>query len=604
MEKDIFESINVPNLPDKDIVEIIPIDKNTLWLCTWSGGIYKYNIKSNQINEIQIDGNRLNRARISLVDSKDNIWLGTDSGVFKVTNKGEFQKHYDASANDKGKISNDRIFSIKEDAGGNIWFGTGAGLTKLDLQSEETTLYYKQKGLPNDFIYNILIENQGKIWVSTNFGLSVLDTKTETFKNYTVNDGLQNNEFNGKCAFKDEYGNFYFCGIGGINIFNPDQIIENPHLPEIYIESVELFNEPILKNELFAEELEFKHNQNVLTFNFAALNYLNSEKCNYTYMMEGFDNDWRAITKNRSTTYTNLDPGTYTFKVKASNDVGLWNEIPDTLRIIIIPPWYKTLGFRIMAVLLFLLSGFLFYRYKTRKLKQDKLKLELLVEERTKEIQVKNKDLTIAYKKADKQRKNITFLMRELTHRVKNNLQIISSLLNIQANNIENLSAVDALKVAKNRILTISHIENKMVNKKEDVALDSFIKDISNSILTALSDDGSLKFKVVYKLVEITAKNVNTTLIGLILNELITNTTKYAFDNYNPNNKLEVSCSLDKNNTLKLIIQDNGKGYDVEEQDSKNSLGLELVNEMVEQLNGTIHINSTNGAKNTIKIPL
>ena len=256
-------------------------------------------------------------------------------------------------------------FNIKEDYEGNIWIGTNAGLTKLDPITNNTTFYYKQKGLPNDFIYSILISRNNNIWVSTNFGLSVLNTKTNTFKNYTVNDGLQNNEFNGKAGYEDETGNFYFGGISGTNIFDPDNIIENPFIPETYIESVELFNKPLLENVLFKDDLEFKSNQNVLTFNFSAINYLNPEKCNYTYIMEGFDSDWRPITKNRSATYTNLDPGKYIFKVKASNDLGIWNEVPKALSITIIPPWYNTQSFKIAFILLLAFQLYKFVLYQS-----------------------------------------------------------------------------------------------------------------------------------------------------------------------------------------------------------------------------------------------
>jgi len=601
---DRFKKINSSKskLTDNDVIEIIPMDNNTLWICTWAGGIHEFDIATEIFEEVLINGERLNRTRTSLTDRKGNIWLGTDQGVYKIS-KNNVVTRYQAEDSINKKLSSHRVFKIKEDNNGNIWFGTNAGLTKLDVATEKTTLYYKQKGLPNDFIYSVLIDNNNNVWVSTNYGISVLNTQTNTFTNYTVSDGLQNNEFNGKASYKDEFGNFYFGGISGINIFKPENIIENPYLPNTYIESVELFNQPLNKNELFSDQLEFKSQENVITFKFAAINYLNPEKCVYTYKMEGFDTDWRPITANRSTTYTNLDPGNYTFKVKASNDVGKWNEIPKTLSLIITPPWYETSVFKFSTVLFLILSIGLFYIYKTRKLKNDKIQLESIVQDRTKEIHQKNEDLQMAYKEADKQRTNISFLMRELTHRVKNNLQIISSLLNIQASNLENDSAVDALKVAKNRILTISHIENKIMNDKESIKIDDFIRDLGNSIIGALSDDENLKYKINYELEEAIIKNVNTTMIGLILNELITNTTKYAFEDYHPENCLKISCTI-SSNTLKLVIKDNGKGYNKDNLSDSKSLGIELVTEMVEQLNGTLRIKTSNGVENIINIPI
>tara|TARA_R110001583_G_scaffold77623_4_gene211237 strand:- start:24610 stop:27576 length:2967 start_codon:yes stop_codon:yes gene_type:complete len=590
------------SLPDNDIVDIIPIDNNTLWVSTWAGGIHKFNSINEQFEEVFINGKRINRARTSLIDSKGNIWLGTDQGVFKISKSGSIQ-NYNVEGSLGQKLSGNRVFNINEDSNGNIWIGTNVGLTKLDVKQNKTTLFFKQKGLPNDFIYAVLIAKNNDVWVSTNFGVSVLNAKTNIFKNFTTSDGLQNNEFNGKAGYKDAFENFYFGGISGINIFKANDIKENPNIPDIYIESVDLFNTPLQKNELYKHALTFKSDENVITFNFSALNYLNLEKCSYTYKMEGFDSKWRPITTNRSTTYTNLNPGEYTFKVKASNDVGIWNDVPDTMNILIIPPWYQTTQFKFSFILLFLLSGILFYFYKTNRLKKDKLKLEKIVTQRTQEVVDKNEALKLAYNESEKQQDSIRFLMRELTHRVKNNLQIISSLLNIQANTIENSQAVDALKIAKNRILAIAHIERKMTTDKESIKIDEFIKEFSQSIIKALSDEEKLKFTIIYDLTDAYIKNVNTTMIGLILNELITNTTKYAFDDFKPENELRISCKIQAT-YLKLTISDNGKGYSVEKDVLPKSLGIELVTEMVKQLNATIVINSTKGTKNIIEIPI
>ncbi len=319
--------------------------------------------------------------------------------------------------------------------------------------------------------------------------------------------------------------------------------------------------------------------------------------------MEGFDTDWRPATKNRKTTYTNLDPGNYIFKVKTSNDVGVWNKTPDTMSIIIIPPWYQTKAFKVFLVLLFIIIPILFNIYKNKKLKRNKLKLEKIITERTIEIIDKNKALKDAYKESEKQSSNIQFLMRELTHRVKNNLQIISSLLNIQANSLKNESAINALKMAKNRILTISHLEDKISINNDNIELDIFIKNLCDKVIKALSDDENLKFEVHYDLTKTTIKNLNITMIGLILNELITNTTKYAFDDFKPKNKLNITSRIYKKK-LRITVSDNGKGYSKAKIKSSKSLGIELVSEMVEQLNGTIQINSTNGTENIIDIPL
>lgn len=597
---DQFEKINA-NLPDNDIVEIIPMDNDNLWVCTWAGGIHKFNIKSAHAEEVVVNGERINRARTSLVDSNGNIWLGTDFGAYCISALNEV-KHYTEKAESDFRLSADRIFSIVEDNDGNIWFGTNVGLTKLDVKTQRTTLFYKQKGLPNDFIYSALIAPNNDVWVSTNYGISVLRHSTNSFTNFTVSDGLQHNEFNGKAGFSDSDGNIYFGGISGFNIFHPDEIVENPHLPRVFVESVDLFNTPVNRNKLFADELSFKSRENVLTFNYAALNFIEPEKCNFQYMMEGFDVDWRPVTKARNTTYTNLDQGTYTFKVRATNDAGIWSPFSDELKIVIVPPWYATTWFRIIFVFLFLLSGILFYWYQTSKLKSDKIRLEQIISNRTQEVQQKNTALQIALREVEIQRDNIGFLMKEMRHRINNNLQIISSLLNIQATRLENQKAVDALQMAKNRILTIANVENKISTNSGKINIGIFIKDVSENIINALSNEETLKFKTDFQVSDQLLMNINTTLIGLILNELITNVTKYAFDQYSPINILTIGCKVEEDK-LVIVVADNGKGYQQAEV-RKNSMGISLVRSMVDQLNGELSVVCNNGTTNEIEIPL
>lgn len=586
------------HLADRDLIEINPLDSTTLLVCTWSGGIYTYDTHKNELQEHRIAGKKINRARISFLDSKQNIWLGTDEGAYKLGQNGTVTKY---STNTQIPLSGDRVFAINEDRYGNIWIGTNVGLTRINNKLE-SEFYYKQKGLPNDFIYSILIDKENSIWVSTNYGLSVLDQETNKFINYTSSDGLQNNEFNGKAGYEDEDGFFYFGGISGINVFQPEEINENPILPTIFIESVDLFNIPINRNELFKNSLTFKSQENVLTFNYSALNYLNPEKCDYQYKMEGFDEDWRPVTKDRNTTYTNLNPGNYSFIVKATNDAGIWNESPAKMHITIIPPWYETNLFKGIFIIAFLLSGIIFYFYQTRKLKRAKLKLEKIVSHRTSQVKEKNKKLEMAFSEVEHQRDNIAFLMRELRHRVKNNLQIISSLLNIQSNSIESQSAKEALKMAKNRIIAISQIENKISGENENIDIGEFIKDISFDITQVLSEEKDLKYKLHVQSSTLKLKNINTTLLGLILNELITNATKYAFNEFNAENSLQINFSASKS-MLFLTIEDNGKGYDPN-RIKTNSLGLELVHDMVSQMGGQIEIENHNGTKYQIKIPL
>lgn len=589
------------NISDRDVIQITPRSKTELLVATWSGGLYTYDIEASTFSKYLINGKDLNRARTSFIDSKNNLWLGTDEGVFMLDDKGTL-KTFTTKGETNNPISSDRIFGIAEDSKGAMWFGTSVGLTKLDVNSLKTTIYYKQKGHPNDFIYTVLIDRIDNIWVSTNFGISMLNTKTNMFTNYTQNDGLQNNEFNGKAGFKDLDDTFYFGGINGINIFQPGVLKTSPFLPKAHIESVELFNSKINRNELYAKDLEFNNDENVLTFNYVAVNYLNSDKVDYSYYMEGFDETWRPITKNKNITYTNLNPGSYVFKVKSTNANGVWSPYEDAMRLTIIPPWYQTTLFQFLGIVLILCCVFGFHYYKTYRLKWQNQQLELLVTGRTKEVQAKNDALNASYEVSVFQKENIKFLMRELQHRVKNNLQIVSSLLNIQSEHVENEVVYDALQVAKNRILSIANVEDILKLDSKTFDIKEFTVKLCQSILNALGESEQLKFSVEYQIAPLELNNMNTTVFGLILNELLTNISKHAFESYNETNLVVITCT-EKSKTLTLSVSDNGKGYS-EAAVSANSMGLELVRDMVMQVNGKLTITTIRGTVNVIEIPL
>ncbi|MBP1838934.1 ligand-binding sensor domain-containing protein [Formosa algae] len=588
------------SLTDNEVLNIIPVSKEKLWVCTWSGGINEFDIATETFTKLAFNGTQIDRARTSIIDSKNHIWLGTDNGLYEIESK-KIIRHITETAKGDLQLTNNRIFSISEDHKGNLWVGTASGLTYINTKTQTSTLYYKQKGFPNDFVYGIVTDANHKVWMSTNFGLSVFNPIDKSFTNYTKEDGLQDNEFNGKSFFKDDQGILYFGGIDGFNIINTNQIIDNPYLPNVSLESVELFNQPIENNEMFKDTLIFKSKENVLTFNFSAIHYLNPNKCLYQYKLEDFDDNWSPVSKKNNVTYTNLNPGHYTLKIKASNDVGKWNPKLKTVHLIIVPPWYLKPEFKVLFIGVFLLSGILFYLFKTSKLKRDKLKLEGVIATRTRDLMVKNAELNASHSVMVEQNNNIEFLMKELNHRVKNNLQIISSLLNMQANNIEEEEVKDILNIAKNRILTIAYIQNDLASKDEPTDIPVFLKDFSRKILGLLSDSQTQKFKLIFILEPHCLCQLNTTLLGLILNELITNTYKYAFKTYSPDHLLRISCSK-TDCKLKIVIEDNGIGYDSNEI-RENSLGLDLVKTMVHQLNGTITVTSNNGVKNVILIP-
>ncbi|GEM_PF-586413 len=582
-EKDVFENIPLP-FKDKDVIQITPVSKDSLWIHTWSDGIYSFNIHNYQSQKKIIKGKSLIRSRNSFIDSENNIWLASDDGLYQISDDGE--KYYDS-------LSNERVFAITEDPEKNIWVGTGRGLNKIDRATGKITHFTEQEGLPNDFIYGVESDTHGNIWVSTNYGISEFNPKTRVFQNYTQQDGLQNNEFNGKASYKDDAGRLYFGGMNGFNIFHPDSIFVNKNVGNTVIEDIQLFGKSIKNNIPYQDSLTFSHDQNVLTFSFVNLSFLWPEKNHYRFMLKGFDKTWRPVTKERSTTYTNLDPGSYKFKVTGSNNEMIWGNTA-AFTIVIKSPWYDTAWFKTTLVVLLIFQITLVFLYRDYRQKKLNRTLSRMVDERTEELTEMNKALNASLYLTQQQKENISFLMRELNHRVKNNLQLINSLIDFQKVGNNHSQQSENLKQLQSRIFTVSRIHDLLDHgemAEDDIQIDKFISQLAKDLVDFSGNDIGLKLDIP----PLEFQTRKLTYVGLILNELITNSIKYAFTE-KQENKLITIRLINKDNLLKLTYCDNGMGLPEIDQRSSKSLGLNIISVLTEELEGTLEMKSEKGA--------
>ncbi|MGV3764185.1 sensor histidine kinase [Parapedobacter sp.] len=581
-ETDRFDSVPLP-FTDRDIIQLTPISSDTLWVHTWSNGIYALNVHDYGVTPRKIHGHQLVRSRTSFIDSSGAIWIGSDEGLYRI--RGNHSDYYDS-------LSNERVFAITEDPDHRIWVGTAKGLNCIDTETGQVTAYTQQAGLPNDFIYGVESDQQGNIWVSTNFGIAVLDHEHRTFKNYTEDDGLQNNEFNGKAGYTDSLGYFYFGGMNGFNIFHPDSVYVNQQVGKTLIEDVQLFGRSLYKNIPYTDTLVFSHNENVISFDFVSLNYLWVKKNRYQFMLKGFDKTWRPVTLNRSTTYTNLDPGTYTFTVMGSNNELIWGT-PDTITVIIQSPWYASLWFRITAglVLTLVITGtFVYKNYQQEKTNQW---LSNMVNVRTEELRQTNSALNASLRTTQQQKENIGFLMQELNHRVKNNLQLITSLIDIQGFEIEDTDIQDKLRLLQSRVFTVSKIHD-ILNQKDagnNIRTDQFIRNLAKDLIIFSGLDIHLDIDVepIYFPVN------KLTHLGLIINELITNSIKHAFEGHEATKRIHISLHK-KSECLTFTYRDNGKGFKTADTNKGKKKGVDLVKNLARELKGTIELRNESGA--------
>ncbi|SDX29249.1 Signal transduction histidine kinase [Lutibacter oricola] len=402
------------------VFSLLEDSSQNLWVGTYSTGVirclksdsigdYKRDILSNNINNNKSISNDIIRDIVE--DRKGNIWFATGNGLSRLTKKETSKKNpkfriYKNIKDDEHSISHNYILSIYESDKGEMWFGTfGGGLNKLirsvDGKSDSFKVYSEKDGLPNNVIKGILEDNDGNLWLSTNKGLSKFNPNTEVFKNYDTNDGLQNDEFGELAHFKKSNGEMMFGGVSGFNSFFPDEIKDNSVKAETVITSFSIFNKPIGINEEVngrvilnksineIDQIDLEYKENSFSFEFAALHYAAPQKNKYAYKLEGFNNDWiYTSSEKRFATYTNLEPGLYTLKVKASNNDGLWDESPSILKINVIPPFWRTSFAKLIYVLLFVGSLFLFRRFTIiRSTKKHQLELEHLEKDKYEEIQ-------------------------------------------------------------------------------------------------------------------------------------------------------------------------------------------------------------------------
>jgi two-component sensor histidine kinase/ligand-binding sensor domain-containing protein len=582
-KNDTFDQIPLP-ITDNEVIQITPVSKDSIWVHTWSDGIYALNVNDYKVKRKTINGKSLLRSRNSFIDSSGDIWLASDNGLYQIHNNKT--TYY-------GSLSNERVFSITEDLKKNIWAGTAKGLNKINVTTGEVEHFTQQEGLPNDFIYGVESDHNGNIWVSTNFGLSQFNPATETFTNYTEQDGLQNNEFNGKAAYKDSSGRLYFGGMNGFNIINVDSIPMNKIPGNTILEDIQLFGKSINKNIPYQNELILSHEQNVITFNFTNLSYLWPNKNLFRFKLEGFDKQWRPVTNENSSTYTNLNPGIYTFKVRGSNNEMVWGNT-ESFKIVINTPWYQRLWFKLLVTFLVSMAviGFMVHRHWQQKRINNKL--SKMVKDRTHSLSESNLVLQSTLEITKKQKENISYLMRELNHRVKNNLQLMTSLIDFQNVTSKSPEHRQQLKQLQSRIFTIAKIHDSLNQQDfntEEIRLDKFIIQLA---LDILSFTGSY-IKLETHLSPLKVPSNQLTYAGLILNELITNSIKHAFEKDHPNPIISISLQIIDQEVI-IEYRDNGKGFSGIELQTADTMGLSLIQLLTEELEMELEINGKNGS--------
>jgi two-component sensor histidine kinase/ligand-binding sensor domain-containing protein len=519
------------------------------------------------------------------IDKSNRLWIGTGNGLAFLN-----FENMKMTIIDNGQLCNTYVGCISEDKFGNIWFSTDRCLMKYDGMKFEK--YDRLNGLISNTLYLVHCDNQNNVWVGSNAGINRLKLgsygKVEKIDHFSMQDGFIGNECNSRGVYESPKGELFFCTIRGLIKYIGKEEFKSVCNHKIIISGLSVFYSAPNYDELIHDEVKkgtslylnptFNHYQNHITFQ-----YLCTEKCrpndvSFSFKLENFDENWSPPTKTNISTYSNLPAGTYKFIVRTLDKNLEPTGISDSYSFTITAPfWLKPWFYITIAILFFGLLAFVKFRNEQRDEFQRML-LEKKVNQRTIEL--------------TKQKEERELLLKEIHHRVKNNLQIINSLINLQAGQVSDPESLRVFEECKNRIKSMAIIHTKFYESKDFSKIDlaEYVKQLVKDLIQTYNVNKNIELICNVNSIQL---GIDTVIpVGLILNEIISNSLKYAF------NKVEIGIieiSLKRNHDSKefeMIVGDNGLGFDKAkfENSTNASLGFELIKILSEQLNGTVEL--------------
>ena len=630
------------NLASDNIMSIAEDSRGVIWIGTFAKGLHYYSPSDGRFHHCSSkpfhDVMNLDIRNV-MVDSDDNVWVGSTTGLYKVKTN-DFVSFSVTSLRDKmsEKFRNHKsthtINTLYEAKNKEIWIGTdGAGLFSYNKKTDSLKWHINFPGLHEKSISSIVESNDGGVWVSGKKGITRLDLKNRTTVNYSTYDGLLGNDFNNNSVLKDKDGLLYFGSYEGLNYFDPTSLVKSKKQLPIYFTDLKLFNKsvgpleknsPLIKVISQTKKIILKHDQSVFTIDFIAVNYSFPARNEFAYYLEGFEDSWNYVGSKRSATYTNLAPGNYVFKVKASEKNGAWSQKPLELKIEILPPWWKTsFAYLFYSLLLFAAVHFANQYY------QNRFKQKQLIEfEQKKAIQIEklnNKKLQFFTNISHEFRTPLTLILNPLGDIIKNYSSELPETVLRKLQTIQKSS--DRLSRLINELMDFNQLQfNKMTLQLQLIEVVSFTREIVSyfeqeassrgiqlefqSNKTALKDwiDPKMFEKIIFNVIsnafKVTADN------GRIMVKIAVNQELVSFPLIDPANSYP---------SFQVIVEDTGSGLD--KKDIKKifdrfyqvnnlnkayygstGIGLEVVRGFVELHKGIIEVESELGVGTTFKL--
>jgi len=577
--------------PQTDIVNINVIwsiyidDSETLWIGMGGGGLKSIDLKTkkeknylhNPANDNSISSNEIG----AIYRNKDMLWIGPyKTGLNSINLITGKITRYNFNPLQPGSLSFPIVTAIYADKKNRIWVGTGDGLNLLAKDGKTFKRFKEKEGLANSIILDksITEDSNGNIWVATRAGISKINPGTYAINNYDSRDGFQVNRE--ALLRKDSKGEMVLFGINGLTVFHPEEIIDNPLPPPVSISDFQIFNKSIVPgtgsplksviNE--AKEITLSYQQSFFTLEFAAQNYILPEKNKYAYMLEGFEKDWNYVGTRRFAYYTNVPHGKYTFKVKAANNDGIWNEQGAAVKIIITPPFWLTWWFKLLASLSILGSAIAFYKFRTKTIKTQKKKLQQQVRKQTQQLLQSTREEQKARQEAERvnielggKNKELEQFVYVASHDLQEPLRTTSGFIELIQQQYHGKldekadkylvfisEATTRMKVLIKDLLDFSRIGTKAELKEIDcnIMLTNMLADIMAAIQEAKAD---------IKFTELPVINGYPTEIKLLFQNLVINAIKFRRKDVTP--QINISAQK-KEGYWEFAVSDNGIGIE------------------------------------------
>ena len=342
---------------DKIVLSILEDREGIFWIGT-DEGLYVFDKITGthhgvRLSPLAYNGREHPHVTALYEDRHSVLWVGTrDDGLIRYDKNTHTIVSYRQDAGDPHSISHGLIAHIHEDQEGTLWVTTSGGLNRLNAETGKFISFTTADGLPDNMIYGFVQDDAGNFWLSTDNGLCRFNPATKRCKNFGIEDGLQGREFNFNSFCKSKSGRMYFGGNLGLNAFYPGSLPDNPHIPPVVVTMIKAFDKEVRADTAspYLTTITLPYHENYLSFEFAALDFKDPLKNLYAYKLEGLDREWIQCGTRRYTTYSHLEAGTYVFKVKGSNNDGVWNEEGTSIAVIITPPFWSTWWFRAFAL--------------------------------------------------------------------------------------------------------------------------------------------------------------------------------------------------------------------------------------------------------------